>query len=90
MTPMPLRFVIFSPKLGVYLGDGEWSYNYKGEKDSAPTFDSEDESTKEEREKAYTDGIVCSQQQVHPDRPDNRASQEACANAFMPRWGKQK
>lgn len=84
LTAMPVRYVIFSPKRGVYLGsaeDGKPQFS-KGHKSPtpAPTF------TKEETEDipALLDAEL---REVWPDLEGGMASVGACANAGLPRWG---
>lgn len=81
-TPVEIRYVLFCPHSGIYLGDGHWSFANHGGKNSAPTFSSK-YSVKDLMDECNNG---CEMRMVHPDQDDNKASVFACANAGLPRW----
>lgn len=88
--PVALRYVLFNDGAGIYLGPGAgtqgfWSGVNPGGVADAPTF----ANSMEAYDHAKTSGMELREYrliEVTPDRADNRASVEACANRALPRW----
>lgn len=91
---MVIYHVIYSSALGIYLGgrathgQGNWSFTNPGMASSAPAF-TDEEAAVEIAELRKVDGHtfgLLSKRMVHPDRPGNHASREACSSAGLPIW----
>jgi hypothetical protein len=87
---MEVHYVLYSDKLGVYLGGNHWSKADHAGIDSAPTF------TRKEYDR-YCTGLDTENfkavsfpthrlVEVWPDLPGFYASKLACVNAMLPRW----
>jgi hypothetical protein len=83
-----LRYVLFSPTLGCYLGDGKWVLRNRPDKiESAPTYEKWEAdkiiANWKEAPEPVTD---CRPVEVSPDLPGNRASNRALNSRLVPSW----
>jgi hypothetical protein len=85
-TPLSVQHVLFSPSLGIYMGNKKWSYDKNVSGDLiVPVFKDRDEVTV----RLVADGTVLPMdaelREVWPSKKDG-ATQDDCANALLPRW----
>lgn len=84
----PKYVVLYSPSLGVYLGDGRWSFTNGQYRDKAPVLNNEgrpltDKTVKDFYPDAPADATLY---EVHPSFPAAGATKDECANVGLPRW----
>lgn len=84
----PKYVVLYSPGVGVYLGDGRWSFTDGEYKDTAMVFDNDGQIVTPARIKGFypdapTDAVLY---EVYPSNSAFGASKDECANVGLPRW----
>jgi hypothetical protein len=94
----PIRYCLWSPDLGVYLGNGDWSRRDAQANSHAPTFLSDELSKAHEDARTATEAkagprpVTVLSREVWPDTPGpggnlTFASSTACKNACLEGWG---
>jgi hypothetical protein len=77
-----MRYVIYSPTRGVYLGGDLWGTDESAKtRASAPTYEAGTDLTKVREEVPDADLRV-----VFPSAAGRNATPDDCANALLPRW----
>lgn len=86
-NPMPMRYVIYSPTKGIYLGIGKWSKSDPGYSPDCPTFNSvRIREILAENSEMLKNTPDAESYEIHPDKPGFMASQMAVSNAGLPMW----
>lgn len=79
-----IRYVVFSKKRGIYLGEGYWSADRPQKIKGAQTFT---EMEADDMIRSLPSDGDYEKRQVNPTCADGiTATEEDCVNAFLPRW----